>query len=260
MYSHPESITQPGEPAPPAATPADVSPAAQEPTADIQPPPPQLPAPDNAPSTAQDGGVTIQVPGMAPIVPLTRQQVNALEKRGSELSDAITSAQSRRDDIARDLERATLPSNRTGLEERLRFLDARILKLEQEIDANSSAKASLEANYSATSSDGGSNSFTIDPSVGPLAFMVLLPISLAIARSIWRRSSRKMVQTALPQADARFEQLEQAIDTVAVEIERVAEGQRFVTRMLREGQPVPDFSGAQAPDSVRVRSHQEDAG
>jgi hypothetical protein len=54
------------------------------------------------------------------------------------------------------------------------------------------------------------------------------------------------------QAEARFAQLEQAIDTVAVEIERVAEGQRFVTKLLREGQPVPDFSAQRAGEGARV--------
>ena len=48
-------------------------------------------------------------------------------------------------------------------------------------------------------------------------------------------------------SDARLERLEQAVESIAIEIERVSEGQRFVTKlmsekaqpMLREALPVP---------------------
>lgn len=40
--------------------------------------------------------------------------------------------------------------------------------------------------------------------------------------------------------DARDDRLEQAIEAIAIEVERVSEGQRFVTRLLAErGQPLP---------------------
>ena len=37
-----------------------------------------------------------------------------------------------------------------------------------------------------------------------------------------------------PQIDQRLERLEQGIDAIAIEIERVTEGQRFVTKLLSE--------------------------
>jgi hypothetical protein len=45
----------------------------------------------------------------------------------------------------------------------------------------------------------------------------------------------------LKQVEARLERMELAIDAMAVEMERVAEGQRFTTRLLSEGpgSPVP---------------------
>lgn len=38
----------------------------------------------------------------------------------------------------------------------------------------------------------------------------------------------------LQQVEARLERMEQALDAVAVEMERVSEGQRFTTRLLSE--------------------------
>ena len=43
----------------------------------------------------------------------------------------------------------------------------------------------------------------------------------------------------------RFTRLEQAVDSVAIEVERVSEGQRFVTRILAEGRGAdPQRGGA----------------
>jgi hypothetical protein len=39
---------------------------------------------------------------------------------------------------------------------------------------------------------------------------------------------------------ARLERMEQAIDSVAVEVERISEGQRFTTKLLSEGRGTSD--------------------
>ena len=243
----PSAADQP--PAPPAPSPADQQP---------------VPAPQDAPALAPTFGtpVGINVPGVGTVIPMTRDQLRALDARGNRLSDQLQSAQGRRDRTARELEDATSRVVRTGLEERLTFLDERILTIEREMAENSALRSSLSANLRVTTSteEGASEPRdNSDSSGGLIAFMVLFPISLAIARSIWRRSTRRTVVEANSQHEARFAQLEQAIDSVAVEIERVSEGQRFVTRLLREGQPIPDFSAQRAPDGVSVRSGSESA-
>jgi hypothetical protein len=42
---------------------------------------------------------------------------------------------------------------------------------------------------------------------------------------------------AMDRIESRMERIELAIDSIAVEVERVSEGQRFVTRLLGEAQP-----------------------
>jgi hypothetical protein len=37
-----------------------------------------------------------------------------------------------------------------------------------------------------------------------------------------------------PDVDARLERMEQAIDSIAIEVERISEGQRFTTKLLSE--------------------------
>jgi hypothetical protein len=50
--------------------------------------------------------------------------------------------------------------------------------------------------------------------------------------------------------EARLERIEQAVDTIALEMERVGEGQRFVTMLLAE-RPTP-ISDAQSLQRGRV--------
>jgi hypothetical protein len=64
----------------------------------------------------------------------------------------------------------------------------------------------------------------------------VLPISLGITRRLWRGAPRRdAVQPQTPVADSqRLERLEQAMDAIAIEIERISEGQRFVTKVLAD--------------------------
>ena len=59
-----------------------------------------------------------------------------------------------------------------------------------------------------------------------------LPIAKAIGRKIDRDAGRP--PAIPPDVQARLERMEQAIDSIAVEVERIAEGQRFTTKLLSE--------------------------
>ena len=61
---------------------------------------------------------------------------------------------------------------------------------------------------------------------------VLYPLVRAWARRIENRNA----PTALPLRDVeeRLDRIERAVESIAVEVERVSEGQRFVTKLLAE--------------------------
>ncbi len=66
-----------------------------------------------------------------------------------------------------------------------------------------------------------------------LAMCFVLPLSIAWAKRIWRGRSPVVV----PKTDdlaPRMDRLEHAVDAIAIEIERIAEGQRFVTKIFTE--------------------------
>lgn len=60
-----------------------------------------------------------------------------------------------------------------------------------------------------------------------------IPLVVVHARRIWKRDSASPASSS-PSTDHRLERIEQAIDAMAVEVERIAEGQRFVTKLLSD--------------------------
>lgn len=60
-------------------------------------------------------------------------------------------------------------------------------------------------------------------------------IGLPLARAFARRMDRKGVPAQIPnELSAQLAQLNQAVDAIALEVERISEGQRFTTRLLSE--------------------------
>jgi hypothetical protein len=54
-----------------------------------------------------------------------------------------------------------------------------------------------------------------------------------------RRIDHKARPALNPETEQRLARIEQAVDAIAVEVERISEGQRFTTRLLSERQAVP---------------------
>ena len=82
---------------------------------------------------------------------------------------------------------------------------------------------------------------------GIFMFVAIMPLSIAYARRIWRRSAAAVA--AIPQDIIdRFTQIDQAVESIAVEVERIGEGQRFITRVLSEQSKRPALEAA-VPES-----------
>ena len=74
------------------------------------------------------------------------------------------------------------------------------------------------------------DSWIVVPVVMTIVF-VLFPLMLRKAWRIWKSTP---VARAEPTENARLERIEQAVDAIAIEVERVSEGQRFVTKLLSD--------------------------
>lgn len=69
---------------------------------------------------------------------------------------------------------------------------------------------------------------------------VILIVSILNTIVRWRRPSRTALPTdELRRIETRLADVHEALDAVAVEIERISEGQRFTTKLLAERGGVP---------------------
>ena len=72
--------------------------------------------------------------------------------------------------------------------------------------------------------------------LGAFACAIILAIGVPLARAYSRRMDAESKNPRLPtEVTDRLERMEQALDSVAIEIERISEGQRFTTKLLSEG-------------------------
>ena len=62
------------------------------------------------------------------------------------------------------------------------------------------------------------------------------PLARAYAKKVERGDSMPHIPSDV---SARLERMEQAIDSIAVEVERISEGQRFTTKLLSERSSSP---------------------
>lgn len=84
-----------------------------------------------------------------------------------------------------------------------------------------------------------------------IAFFVMLAviaIGVPLARAFARRMDRRSAQPEIPRELAeQLLRLEQSVDTIAVEVERISEGQRFSSSLLRDLHPLVQRSQIGAP-------------
>ena len=65
---------------------------------------------------------------------------------------------------------------------------------------------------------------------------------------------RPPAQVKLEKEDDRLRRIEEAVDAIAVEVERISEGQRFTTRLLAERVPELDERARDAAPLKQARS------
>lgn len=196
------------------------------------PAPPSPPAPP-APVRIQGGDGTIYT------MPTTADEVSALRLQRRELSNQLSSATSRREDLAEELKSADAGA-RAGIEARIAVLDERIVQIERDIAATGQLLAQTPGNLLATAQTpsplGG---FQMSPDITAISVVftifVLTPLAIAAARLLWKRATSPKPQPTFDRENhERLQRLEQAVDSIAIEVERISEGQRFVTKLLAD--------------------------
>jgi hypothetical protein len=175
-------------------------------------------------------------------IPGTEGDMRALVARRRELSDQLTRVSDRRHDLSMELEGTADGGARTGLQERIGVLDKRILQLENDIAVTGSQLAAAPSNLIGVTefarNEPEGDHFPEGVAVGGFSAFAFASIVYALTRRSRKRSSRSAPALQDTESANRLARLEQGMDAIAVEIERISEGQRFVTKLLSEPQPL----------------------
>jgi hypothetical protein len=170
----------------------------------------------------------------------------------NELTDQLNDLQGTREELSRQLDQADGgTASQKALEARLADVDQRISTVDKMLAANAVQLAQSAAIPGAVveqpppmQNGVPDEAFVLG---GIFMIIVFLPLSIAFARRIWRRSAAAV--TSFPkEITERLFRMEQAVEATAVEVERIGEGQRFLTRLFTEGEGARALgAGTQAP-------------
>jgi hypothetical protein len=156
------------------------------------------------------------------------------------LTSQLGELESTRREITSQLDEVAAGSaEHKGLVDRVNDVDARIKAVEQMIAANSTQMAQAAATPGAVvppppwvPTGPPEEVYVLS---GIFMIVVLLPLSIAMAKRIWRRGATAI--TSLPrELGDRLLRLEQTVEATSLEVERIGEGQRFLTRLFTEGE------------------------
>lgn len=171
-------------------------------------------------------------------VPKTAAQVADLRAQRDELSNQLSIVTDRRNTLSAELPGTPNDAARRGIEGRITLLDNRIVQLETDIATTGQQLSSAPAWLLATrenQSSGPGDDWSEGLAAG-VSMMALLVGVIYVFRRFRGRRGRKN-ETPIPVAGEsaeRLERLERGMESIAIEIERISEGQRFVTKLMSE--------------------------
>ena len=198
--------------------------------------------------------------GLSP-QPISSEQAAFLRTRRDALSNQLESVQERRNEVADQLRSdETQAAERPGLQDRLAVLDERLVQIEKDIASNSEQLANAPARGregSTVPANGGRGSpINVNGNLLTIfSFALLMPFAIQLARRLFapNRGPSRRELADLAAMQQRMNAMDGAIDAVALEVERIGEGQRFLTQ-AKVGNGLP--TGAPAPEGVPVRAEQ----
>jgi hypothetical protein len=181
----------------------------------------------------------------------TSAELDALVAKRGELQAQLRDLTNRRETVAQQSVRAPDAATAQEFQARLREIDTRSMRIERDIQrlddqiadaVGRGVFARREASEAATTTvppppPGGvsaiQGNIVARLLIGEAVMFVLM--GLALWRFGWRRVQAQLSHF-LGERSHNVERLQQSIDVIAVEVERIAEGQRYVAKVLGAGQ------------------------
>lgn len=91
----------------------------------------------------------------------------------------------------------------------------------------------------------------VDISVAFFVMVAFIIVGLPLARAFARRMDRRGETASASEIAPRLDRIEQAVEAIAIEVERVSEGQRYTTKAIAELRGLPTSNLAGWPAGTR---------
>jgi exonuclease VII large subunit len=214
------------------------------------------PQPTPAPAPAAQTGI-----------PQTRAELNGLVAKRSELERQLEQLTERRQELFRQRQSMGRQEGQ-GHDNRIALIDDQTTQIEREVlqlnTAIAQGTATVAASgdeFTATTRPSGRElrnevrSAVEDAVVGTLfgsaaGMLAIYVVWRGIRRWVWKKKPAPAVAAhAVPDQSPRLEQLQQSVDVIALEVERISEAQRFLAKVLNERVPAIGAGDAQPVSS-----------
>jgi hypothetical protein len=200
--------------------------------------------------------VVIQGPGAGAQLEALQTQAAALARQLAGLRVQRTFLERQSRDVSGDAARAQLDASRANL-------DVQIAQAQVDLE-NVRAQIAAQENVPLSRVTTGGQVILQPPRVPrspvdpemviglsfALLMAIVLPLSIGLARRVWRGRPAP-TGPKVDEIAPRLDRLEHAVDAIAIEVERISEGQRFVTKLLAD-RPTASATASAAgrPDGV----------
>ena len=204
------------------------------------PPPPPVPTPAPAPSA--------QLPGVPTTLqfPTSVQELQGLRQRRQILREQREMATNRRGELVQELRSSRTDEigqqGREALQNRLKVVDEQILQIERDITTTEALMSGAAPEVLAESRAQENRNVNTGPDDEEIAaisatfFGIGVVLTMIVGRFRRRRkakfAAKNETAAGVASTDPNIQRLNAAVDAIAEEVERIGEGQRFVTQLL----------------------------
>ena len=197
-------------------------------------------------------------PAPAPSLEQLQQQVIEVTTHIAEMRAQVVILDRQIRRAGDNLERAQLIQQRTALNAQIDAANAELRVLHAQIDARVSQGEQVINVPPVPPLPPVHTGPQWDPDMivalgGAVIVFIFFPLTVAFARRLWRGKPAAPISPAVNEMPSRLDRLEQAVDTIAIEIERISENQRFLTKLMAERQAPAIGAGPIEPVQVGDR-------
>lgn len=183
-----------------------------------------------------------QAPAVAPATPFdglsTKQAIELIQAQIAGVKKEIS-------DLTGQLTPGTSDARENAVNNQLNSANERLQSLQQQLDNAVAGQPLTEAPRVASQDPNDIPNGVQNLLSSLMVTGVILAFGIPIIRLIVRRLDRKGQATAPPDIAPRLDRLEQAMDAVAIEVERISEGQRYTNKILSDVRALPAPNAAE---------------